>query len=76
MIPMGKETKGTNQKSEYTNFTILKRGKKQGQIAIEFTFTSDWLRERPEISGSITGLSKANWYNIWLLSTLNWKLIY
>lgn len=28
MIPMGKETKGTNKKSEYTNFTILKRGKK------------------------------------------------
>lgn len=61
MIPMGKETKGTNQKSEYTNFTILKRGKKkQGQVAIVFTFSSDWLRERPEISGPITGLSKAS----------------
>ena len=41
MIPMGKETKGTNQKSEYTNFTILKRGKKNRAVTIVFTFTSD-----------------------------------
>ena len=58
---MGRKlSRRTNENSKKKKQTAWSAGKREDQVAIDFSFESDWLRKWHEASGPITKRSKPN----------------